>query len=103
MKLGERQIAYLKGYAMAIQSIMAELTGENSCAKSYDPIQIDDDTIHSYAFDLKDGGRHHPLSDYNSLEEITDLMLEQGVQWCKFCLNLNEEDERIDTDNDRVY
>ena len=90
MKLGEKQIAYLKGYAMAIQSIMYELTGENSCSKSYDPIQIDENNIHSYAFNLKDGGRHHPLSDYNSLEEITELMLKEGIIWIKDYLNESE-------------
>jgi hypothetical protein len=80
MKLGEKRIAYLKGYAMAIQDIMYQITGENSCAKSYDPLQVDDTYLHSYAFNLKDGGRHHPISDYNSLEEITDLMLKEGTE-----------------------
>jgi hypothetical protein len=83
MKIGEKQKAYLKGYAMAIQDLMYNLTGENSMAKSYDPIQIDETYIHSYAFNLKDGGRHHPLTDYNNLEEITNLMLKEGCEWIK--------------------
>lgn len=83
MKLGEKQQAYLKGYAMAIQNMMEGITGEHSMAKSYDPIQFSDDTIHSYAFNFKDGGRHHPLSDYNSLYEITECMLKEGIEWVK--------------------
>lgn len=89
MKLGENRIAYLKGYAKAIQDTMLMLTGENSCAKSYDPVQVDDTYIHSYAFNLKDGGRHHPISDYNSLEEITDLMLNEGVDWVTYWIKEN--------------
>jgi len=101
MKLGEKQIAYIKGYAMAIQDVMVVLTGENSCAKSYDPLQVDDVYLHSYAFNLKDGGRHHPLSDYKSIQEITDLMLDEGINWINN--NKTNNNERTTTDNDRVY
>lgn len=83
MKLEQHQKDYLAGYAMAVQEMMYMLTGDNTCAKSYDPIDFDENTIHSYAFNLKDGGRHHTLSDYISVEEITNLMLKEGVQWIK--------------------
>lgn len=83
MELEQHQKDYLAGYAMAIQEMMYMLTGNNTCAKYYDPISFDENYIRSYAFDLKDGGRHHPLSDYSSVEEITNLMLKEGVQWIK--------------------
>lgn len=83
MNLSKSQKEYIKGYARAVQDMMFKLTGDNSCGKSCDPVDFDDDTLHSYAFDLKDGGRHHPLSDYESVEEITELMLNEAVEWCK--------------------
>ncbi len=83
MNLDEKQIAYLKGYAMAIQDVMMNITGENTICKHYDPLEVDNKYLHSYAFDLKDGGRHHPLEDYNYIEEITECMLNEGVEWIK--------------------
>ena len=83
MELNKKEEQYLKGYAQALQDIMLKLTGENTCGKSYDPIEFDNTYIHSYAFDLKDGGRHHPLSDYNSIEEITNIMLNESVKFIK--------------------
>ena len=83
MKLNKKEGQYLKGYAQALQDVMFKLTGENTCGKSYDPIEFDETYIHSYAFDLKDGGRHHPLSDYNSIEEITNIMLIESVKFIK--------------------
>ena len=83
MKLNKKEEQYLKGYAQALQDVMFKLTGENTCGKSYDPIEFDETYIHSYAFDLKDGGRHHPLSDYNSIEEITNIMLIESVKFIK--------------------
>ena len=83
MKLTEKDKDYLRGYANALQHLMFKITGENTCGKHYDPIDFSDELIHSYAFDLKDGGRHHPISDYNSVDEITDLMLKEAEEWCK--------------------
>ncbi len=40
---------------------------------------IEGGTMHSYAFNLKDGGRHHPLSAYKSLEEITGLLFDETL------------------------
>ena len=67
MKLTEKEEEFIKGYATALQHIMFKLTGDNTCGKNYDPCEFWDDQLHSYAFNLKDGGRHHPLSDYGSI------------------------------------
>ena len=53
-KLSKKEKDYLKGYAQALQDLMFKMTGENTCAKSYDPIDFSDGKIHSYAFDMKD-------------------------------------------------
>lgn len=37
--------------------------------KSYDPLTIEGNTAHSYAFELGDGGRHHDFTDLRSLED----------------------------------
>ena len=83
MRLTDKEKDYLRGYANALQHFMFKLTGDNSCGKHYDPIDFSEGKIHSYAFDLKDGGRHHPLSDYSSVNEITDLMLKEAEEWYK--------------------
>jgi hypothetical protein len=75
--LTDKQKDLLTGYANALQDLMLELTGENHCAKRYDPIDFSEGKIHSYAFDMKDGGRHHPLSDYKDVDEIKDVMLKE--------------------------
>lgn len=74
-KLSKREQEYLKGYAQALQDFMFKMTGENTCGKSYDPISFSNGIIHSYAFNMKDGGRHHPLKDYKDIEEIKSLLL----------------------------
>jgi hypothetical protein len=83
MKLTESDKYFLKGYAEAIQDMLYKLTCENTCAKSYDPIDFDKTTIHSYAFNLKDGGRHHPLSDYESVQEVCNLMVTEAEEIIK--------------------
>lgn len=83
-QLTENEKEYLKGYATALQDIMYKLTGDNTCGKSYDPIDFSEGKIHSYAFDLKDGGRHHPLKDYKDIEEICTYMLKEAHDYIKY-------------------
>jgi hypothetical protein len=71
---------YLEGYAAALQDIQYELTGDNCCSKSYDPMTCKSDIMHSYAFNMKDGGRHHFVSDYKSVKEIEETLLKE-VAW----------------------
>jgi hypothetical protein len=66
---------YIEGYAAALQDIMYELTGDDLCSKSYDPMTCEASVMHSYAFDMKDGGRHHDVEDYKDLEEIKRVLL----------------------------
>ena len=83
-ELTEKEKWYLKGYADALQDLMFELTGDNTCSKSYDPIDFGDDAIHSYAFDFKNGGRRHELSEFANIGEIETLMLNQACEWIRF-------------------
>ena len=71
---------HLEGYAAALQDILYQLTGDNSNSKSYDPMKVDGETIHSYAFNLKSGGRHHRVGDFESVEEIKKIMLEEVAE-----------------------
>jgi len=72
---------FIEGYAMALTDIMSRLTGDSPCGKSYDPMTVSSGTMHSYAFDMKDGGRHHPIEDYNDVGEITECLLEDTIDW----------------------
>lgn len=71
---------YLEGYAAALQDLQYELTGDNNCSKHYDPLTCEASVMHSYAFNMKDGGRHHPVCEYASLDEIKKTLLEEITQ-----------------------
>lgn len=83
VRLSFSEARFIEGYAAALQDIMHALTGDNGCSKSYDPMTIYDDgvTMHSYAFDMNDGGRHHPVSDYASVEQIKRCLLNEAIGW----------------------
>ena len=60
-----------------MQDVLKVFTGDNGISKHYDPIDFDDTYIHSYAFDLRDGGRHHPLNDYKDICDLISVMLNE--------------------------
>lgn len=72
---------YLHGYATALQDIMWSITGSNTNGKRYDPISFLEDSILSYAFDLKSGHRSHFLSEFESILEITELMRKEAKEF----------------------
>ena len=79
-KLTESESRYIEGYAKALQDLQYQITGENTCVKSYDPMTVKDggETMMSYAFNMKDGGRSHAVSDYESVEEILQVLLDEA-------------------------
>jgi hypothetical protein len=81
----EREAGFIEGYAMALEDVMGDLIGERFSAKSYDPMTVDlaTATMRSYAFNLKDGGRGHPLSDYESVDEICALMATETLDFIR--------------------
>lgn len=81
--LSERGAGFIEGYACACEDLRRELTGEGGSGKSYDPMQVDLETatMHSYAFDMKSGGRHHPMRDYESFAEIGLYLLDEAIDW----------------------
>lgn len=88
-KLTPDQQRFLEGYASALQDIEYRLTGDNSCSKAYDPMKCEGQIMHSYAFNMKDGGRHHPVKDYKDIEEIKQVLIEETA-W-----NLAEQDALV--------
>jgi hypothetical protein len=70
---------YLEGYAAALQDILYELTGDNGCSKHYDPMTCESTVMHSYAFNMKDGGRHHNVKDYKNFQDIKDTLLWEAI------------------------
>lgn len=79
--LDARQRGYIEGYAAALDRIMYATTHDSPSSKSYDPMTIDGNTMHSYAFNMKDGGRHHPISEYESVDEICAFMFNEALDW----------------------
>lgn len=84
---------YIEGYAAALQGVMYELTGYNGCSKIYDPMTVEEarGVMHSYAFAMKDGGRHHPISDYEDLLAITKTLREEVCREIKADILQNDQ------------
>lgn len=80
-RLTKSEQNYLRGYASALQDLMFKLTGDNTCSKRCDPIDFGEDAIHSYAFNFKNGGRRHPLKDFENIDEVKRLMLAEAYSW----------------------
>ena len=74
---------FVEGYAKALAAMMGSLTGDSPCGKSYDPLMVGEGELHSYAFDMKDGGRHHPLEDYDTVGDIMEILLKEALDWVK--------------------
>jgi hypothetical protein len=70
---------YIEGYAAALLDVLFELTGDNLCSKCYDPMTCEESVMHSYAFDMKDGSRHHDVKDYEDVEEIKRILLWETI------------------------
>jgi hypothetical protein len=70
---------FIEGYAAALQDLEYKITGDNSCSKSYDPMKCESEVMHSYAFNMKDGGRHHLVKDYKDVQEILNTLLEEAA------------------------
>lgn len=77
MKLTERQKGHIEGYAQALTDLEFKLTGHNGCGKHYDPMTIVGENMMSYAFDMKEGGRKHPLTNYSDIDDVLKTMLEE--------------------------
>lgn len=82
-KLTQRQRGYVEGFAAGLERMMMAVSADSPCGKSYDPMRIIGDEMHSYAFDLKDGGRHHHLGEYKNMEEICELLLTEALEWLR--------------------
>jgi len=70
----------IEGFATALQAVEKFMLGEDRCGKSYDPMTISDGVMHSYAFDMMDGGRHHPISDYITKKHIESVLLNETME-----------------------
>jgi|TARA_B110000495_G_scaffold191693_1_gene195080 hypothetical protein len=79
MIITEKEARYLEGYAAALQDIEFAVTGDNGCSKSYDPLTVANNIMHSAAYNLRevDGGRHHPCDDFKDIEEIKTELLNE--------------------------
>ena len=71
----------IEGYALACTDLIRKLTGDSPCSKTYDPMVIDGMKAHSYAFNMKDYGRHHDLTLYENVGEILEDLLKETTEW----------------------
>jgi len=66
----------LEAYAHGCYDILKKLGIFDGHCKAYDPLTIENNTAHSYVFNLQDGGRHHP---FESLEQLRIDILSETV------------------------
>ena len=71
----------IEGYALACTDLIWKLTGDSPCSKTYDPMVINGMKAHSYAFNMKDHGRHHDLTLYENVGEILEDLLKETTEW----------------------
>jgi hypothetical protein len=85
MELDERQAGFVEGAAWALAEIMGRMTGDNPCGKSYDPMTVDHHArvMHSYAFDMRDGGRHHPFDHYKDHFDAASVLVDEAIGWIR--------------------
>lgn len=78
----EREITAkeVEAYAHACYDILKGLDIKDGHCKMYDPMTIEGDVVHSYVFDLRDGGRHH---NYDNLWELKDDILAETLSGIK--------------------
>lgn len=79
--LSNEDARFIEGYAAALWSLALVFDWVDGHCKSYDPMTIKSGTMHSYVFDMRDGVRHHPMSDYKDKEEICNVLLEEAITW----------------------
>lgn len=85
MQIGEREAGFIEGAAWALADIMGRMTGDHPGAKSYDPMTVElrARMMHSYAFDMRDGGRHHPFDDYKDHFDAASVLVDEAVEWIR--------------------
>lgn len=71
----------IEGYAMACADLMRMFTGDSPSSKWYDPMLIRDGEAHSYAFEMRDGGRHHDLSLFDNVGDIMECLAQETKSW----------------------
>jgi hypothetical protein len=82
MQMANDEARFIEGYAAALFDVIRTLTLDEPVVKSYDPMTVETKRglLHSYFFDMKDGGGHHPLSDYSSVEDIKETLLNEAIE-----------------------
>lgn len=63
MRITDDDARFIEGYAAALFDVIRKLTLDEPAVKSYDSMTVDTKRglLHSYFFNMKDGGRHHPV------------------------------------------
>lgn len=91
MVLNEQDAIALRSYAEALCAVQKRLVGYTDCGKIYDPLTVDvgKQVIYSYAFNLLNGGRRHPANEFESIEQIKELLLTELIE------NLAAEQEMV--------
>lgn len=72
---------YIEGAAEAAWKIAIKCGAtELQHCKTYDPATVANGQIHSYVFDLADGGRHHDLKDYEDIHDVVRRFVDEATQ-----------------------
>lgn len=80
--LKERGAGFIEGFASACASLSYVLCHYPDGGKSYDPMKVDlqRGTMHSYVFNMRDGGRSHSLADYSTYQDIANVLFAETIE-----------------------
>ena len=75
-------VGFVEGAAYALSAAL----DHDFCDKHYDPLTVNRryGCFDSYAFDMKDGGRNHPISDYNTIREVIECLVEETKELMEY-------------------
>jgi hypothetical protein len=74
---------YLEGVAYGLWTALFMAGVHDGYSKMYDPLYFEGDEVHSYVFDLWDGGRHHNLKEIDSLEKVLTYLEQETMAQLK--------------------
>ena len=69
----------LEAYVAGVWDLLLAINAADSGGKHYDPLTVDGSTLHSYVFDLWDGGRHHPVGSLTR-EQVAGAFIQEAKQ-----------------------
>jgi hypothetical protein len=70
--------AQLEAYVQGLYDVLRALGVQDGHCKHYDPLTVEGDTLHSYVYDLTNGGRRHSRVG-KTQAEVCQMFLDETI------------------------